>query len=82
MKVKVGDTVVVIATNRDGSVNGKQFRVGGILESVTGPGGRDGYIHMDDATEILRMDTMEISEIAIRLRDFGELHGVARWAGI
>jgi len=76
MKVKVGDTVVVISTNRDGSVNGKQFRVGGILESVTGPGGRDGYIHIDDATEILRMDTMEISEIAIRLRDFDELHGV------
>jgi putative ABC transport system permease protein len=76
MKVKVGDTVVVIATNKDGSVNGKQFRVGGILESVTGPGGRDGYIHIDDATEILRMDTMEISEIAIRLRDFDELHVV------
>ncbi len=76
MKVKVGDTVVVIATNRDGSVNGKQFRVGGILESVTGPGGRDGYIHIDDAAEILRMDTMEISEIAIRLRDFDELHSV------
>ena len=76
MKVKIGDTVVVIATNRDGSVNGKQFRVGGILESVTGPGGRDGYIHIDDAAEILRMDTMEISEIAIRLRDFDELHGV------
>ncbi|GAJ11080.1 unnamed protein product, partial [marine sediment metagenome] len=67
MKVKVGDTVVVIATNRDGSVNGKQFQVGGILESATGPGGRDGYIHIDDAAEILRMDTMEISEIAIRL---------------
>ena len=76
MKVKVGDTVVVIATNRDGSVNGKQFRVGGILESATGPGGRDGYIHIDDAAEILRMDTMEISEIAIRLRDFDELHRV------
>ncbi len=76
MKVKVGDTVVIIATNRDGSVNGKQFRVGGILESVTGPGGRDGYIHIDDAAEILRMDTMEISEIAIRLRDFDKLHGV------
>ena len=28
MKVKVGDTVVVIATNRDGSVNGKQLKVG------------------------------------------------------
>ena len=76
MKVKVGDTVVVIATNRDGSVNGKQFRVGGILESATGPGGRDGYIHIDDAAEILRMDAMEISEIAIRLRDFDELHRV------
>jgi len=76
MKVKVGDTVVVIATNRDGSVNGKQFQVGGILESATGPGGRDGYIHIDDATEILRMDTLEISEIAIRLRDFDELHSV------
>jgi len=76
MKVKVGDTVVVIATNRDGSVNGKQFLVGGILESATGPGGRDGYIHIDDAAEILRMDTLEISEIAIRLRDFDELHSV------
>jgi len=76
MKVKVGDTVVVIATNRDGSVNGRQFRVGGILESATGPGGRDGYIHIDDAREILRMDSTEVSEIAIRLRDFGGLHGV------
>ena len=74
MKVKVGDTVVIIATNRDGSVNGKQFQVGGILESVSGPGGRDGYIHIDDAAEILRMDTLEISEIAIRLKDFDELH--------
>ncbi len=76
MKVKVGDTVVVIATNRDGSVNGKQFRVGGILESVTGPGGRDGYIHMDDAMEVLRMDTTQISEIAIRLKNFDKLHEV------
>ncbi|MBW1769291.1 MAG: ABC transporter permease, partial [Deltaproteobacteria bacterium] len=71
MKVKVGDTVVVIATNKDGSVNGKQFRVGGIVESSTGPGGRDGYIHIEDAVEILRMDNMEISEIAVRLKDFG-----------
>jgi len=77
MKVKVGDTVVVIATNKDGSVNGKQFRVGGILESATGPGGRDGYIHIDDAREVLRMDTMEISEIAIRLKDFDKLHEVS-----
>ncbi|MCK4728647.1 MAG: ABC transporter permease, partial [Desulfobacterales bacterium] len=76
MKVKVGDMVVVIATNKDGSINGKQFRVGGILESATGPGGRDGYIHIEDATEILRMDNVEISEIAIRVRDFSQLYAV------
>ncbi len=76
MKVKVGDTVVIIATNSNGSVNGKQFRVGGILESATGPGGRDGYIHIDDAAEILRMDTMAISEIAIRLKNFDKVHEV------
>lgn len=74
MKVKVGDMVVVIATNKDGSVNGKQFRVGGVVESATGPGGRDGYIHIEDAREILRMDNMEISEIALRLTDFSKLH--------
>ncbi len=73
MKVKVGDMVVVIATNRDGSVNGKQLKVGAILESATGPGGRDGYVHMDDAMEILRMDQPEISEIAVRIKDFGML---------
>lgn len=77
MKVGVGDMVVVIATNRDGSVNGKQLKVGGILESATGPGGRDGYVHIDDAMEILRMEEQEISEIAIRIRDFGKLNTVA-----
>jgi putative ABC transport system permease protein len=76
MKVKVGDMVVIIATNKDGSVNGKQLKVGGILESATGPGGRDGYLHIDDAMEILRMDTPEISEIAVRLHNFGNLNSV------
>lgn len=77
MKVKVGDTIVIIATNKDGSVNGRQFRVGGVVESVIGPGGRDGYIHIEDAMDILRMDEMEISEIAIRLKDFDKLHEVS-----
>lgn len=76
MKVKIGDSVVVIATNQDGSVNGKQFRVAGILESATGPGGRDGYIHIEDARDILRTDKMQISEIALRLRDFSKLHPI------
>jgi len=74
MKAKVGDTIVVVATNKDGSVNGKQFVVSGVLESATGPGGRDGYIRIEDAIEVLRMEGMEISEFAIRLKDFGKLH--------
>lgn len=76
MKVNVGDMVVVIATNKDGSVNGKQLKVGGIMESATGPGGRDGYVHINDAVEILRMEEMEISEIAVRLKDFDRLYEV------
>ena len=77
LKAKVGDTIVVIATNRDGSVNGKQFVVGGIIESVTGPGGRDGYMHIKDAMEVLRMEEIEISEVAIRLKEFGKLDAVS-----
>ena len=77
MKVKVGDMVVIVATNKDGSVNGKQFKVGGILQSVSGPGGRDGYIHIDDAVEVLRMEEPEVSEFAIRLKKFDGLHSFA-----
>jgi len=76
MKVKVGDMIVVVATNKDGSVNGKQFIVGGVLESATGPGGRDGYIHIEDAAEVLRMEEIEISEVAVRLKDFNTLNTV------
>jgi len=73
LKVKLGDTVVIVATNADGSVNGKQFTVSAILESVTGPGGRDGYLHIDDAAEILRMNEAEISEVVVRLKQFDRL---------
>lgn len=76
MKVKVGDTVVLVATNRDGSVNGKNFTVRGVLEPVTGPGGRDGYLHQDDARELLRMAEPEAMEIAIRLHDLKQLDAV------
>jgi putative ABC transport system permease protein len=73
LKVKPGDTVVLVATNREGSVNGKTLVVRGMLESATGPGGRDGYIHIDDARELLRMSTPEVSEIAVRVRDLSKL---------
>lgn len=74
MNVKPGDTAVIIATNRDGSVNGKQFIVTGVLGSLSGPGGRDGYIHYEDGVELLRMGEPEASEIAVRLKDFGALY--------
>jgi putative ABC transport system permease protein len=68
MKVKPGDTVVLVATNRDGSVNGKTFTVGGVLQSASGPSGKDSYITLDDARTLLRMEEPEVSEIAIRLK--------------
>jgi putative ABC transport system permease protein len=73
MKIKPGDTVVLVATNLDGSVNGKSFTVQGVLGDVTGPGGRDGYIHMDDARALLRMTEPEVSEVAVRLKSLGQL---------
>ena len=76
MKVKTGDTIVLVATNRDGSVNGKTFTVRAILESVTGPSGRDGYVRIEDAGNLLRMTQPEISEIAVRLKNPAQLDQV------
>ncbi len=73
MKVKAGDDVVLVANNKDGSVNGKTFTVSGVLEGISGPGGRDGVIHLNDAKELLRIDGVEISEIAIRLKNMDDL---------
>ena len=76
MKVSVGDNIVLVVTNATGSVNGKNFVVGGILDGVTGPGGRDGYIHIDDARELLRMDKPEVMEVAVRLKSLKSLSAV------
>lgn len=77
MQVKEGDTVVLVATNRDGSVNGQPFVVQGVLEGISGPGGRDGAIHLEDAKNLLRIEGVEISEIAVRLKNIAELPQVA-----
>ena len=69
LKVKPGDAVVLVATNKDGSVNGVNLVVQGVLEGISGPGGRDGYMHIEDARELLRMEEAEVSEIAVRLND-------------
>ena len=76
LSLKKGDEVVIVATNRDGSVNGMSFRVGGIAEAILGPQGKDGYIHMEDAKSLLRIEGDEISEVAVRVKDFGKLNKV------
>ncbi len=81
MKVKVGESVVLVVTNASGSVNARNFTVRGVLDPVTGPGGRDGYIHIADARELLRMDKPEAMEIAIRLKDFNQLGVVSERLG-
>ncbi len=77
MGIGTGDTVVLVANNKDGSVNGMNFLVAGVVESLMGPGGRDGYLHLDDAAALLRMDTPEISEVAVRVTGFDTLATVA-----
>jgi putative ABC transport system permease protein len=78
MMVKTGDTIVLVANNRDGSVNGMTFKVAGVVESLMGPGGRDGYLHIEDAAALLRMETLEISEVAVRTENFGQLEATAQ----
>ncbi len=76
MKVKVGDTIVLVANNKDGSVNGQSFLVRGVLEGISGPGGRDGIMHLEDARSLLRIEEMEVSEVAIRLKSIDQMEDV------
>lgn len=73
MDVKKGDTAVLVANNKQGSVNGVNLKVVGIVEQISGPGGRDGYIHIKDAKKVLRILGTEVSEIVIRLKDVDKL---------
>jgi putative ABC transport system permease protein len=76
LKLKIGQEVVLVATNRDGSVNGMSFTIAGIMSGLTGPSGRDGYMHLNDAKDLLRIDGNEINEIAIRIKDSDNLKSV------
>jgi len=76
LKLKIDQEVVLVANNKDGSVNGMSFTIAGVMTGLTGPSGRDGYIHLDDAKELLRISGSEINEIAIRLKDGDNLKNV------
>ncbi len=76
LKLKIGQEVVLVATNQDGAVNGMSFTIAGVMSGLTGPSGRDGYMHINDAKDLLRIDGNEINEIAIRLKDGDNLENV------
>lgn len=75
MRVNRGDVIVIVATNKQGSVNALTLKVAGVVEPISGPGGRDGYIHIKDAEKLLRVKG-EINEIAIRLSSIEALEKV------
>jgi putative ABC transport system permease protein len=76
LQLKIGSDVVLVATNKDGSVNGMNFKVGGISENLMGPTGRDAYLHLEDAKKLLRIEGEVITEIAIKLHEFEQLDSV------
>lgn len=76
MGLKVSQDIVLIVNNADGSVNGQNLKISGIIESVVGPTGKYGYIHIDDAKTVLRMSEPQYSEIALRLKTIGSLEKV------
>lgn len=76
MGLEIDSQVVLVATNNDGSVNGIQLKISGIVEAMTGPGGRDGYLHLEDARQLLRIEGEEINELAVRLGDFDHMNQV------
>ena len=78
MNLKVGDPIVLVATNQAGSMNAINFKVAGVLGIISGPGGRDGYIHINDARKLLRIKGREVNEIVLRLKRLSELHATAK----
>ena len=69
MKLKIGKQVVLVATNKDGSVNGITLVISGIVSRMTGPGGKDGYLNIKDAYQLLRIKKGEVNELALRLNN-------------
>ena len=73
LNLTIGSDVVLVATNVDGSVNGLTLRISGISENILGPQGKDGYMHINDARSLLRIENGGITEIAVKLKNFATL---------
>lgn len=78
MNLKPGDSMVLVATNRDGSVNGMEFQIAALIQDVLGPGGKDAYMHIEDGRALLRTPPGEVTEVVIRVASFDRLDAVAR----
>ncbi|MGD2269424.1 MAG: ABC transporter permease [Desulfobacterales bacterium] len=76
MNIKEGDTVVIVAHNREGSVNGLNFSVRGIIEDILGPQGKEGIMHINDARALLRTEEQQVTEVAVRVTKFNSLDAV------
>ena len=76
LSLKIRDEIVLVATNKDGSVNAVTLRISAMTENIFGPSGKDGYMHIDDAQLLLREDKPEIVEIAIHLKQYDQLNKV------
>lgn len=74
--VELGDSIVLVANNNDGSVNGMPLELNGIVKSIAGPSGKFGYVKVEDAAKILRMDKPEYNEIVIRLESLSQIDEV------
>lgn len=76
LSLKIGDEIVLVATNKDGSVNAVTLHIAAMTENIFGPSGKDGYMHIDDAQSLLRENKPEIVEIAIHLKQYDQLNKV------
>ncbi len=76
LSLKIGDEIVLVGTNKDGSVNAVTLLIAAMTENVFGPSGKDGYMHIEDAQLLLREDQPEIVEIAIHLQSYDQLNKV------
>ena len=67
LKVKVGDTVVLVATKLQGSTNPKTFVGLGVLEGASGPTKGDGHITLGGPRSLLRITRPQANDIESRL---------------
>jgi putative ABC transport system permease protein len=71
MKLKIGDMIVIVTTNREGSVNALNLKIEGIIDGEFSAYGRDVYLHIEDVYSLLR--TTDITEISVRVKNFDRL---------